>query len=244
MFRIAPFALILDAYCFYHIYTNKMPWYWYMLVFSFPFFGACFYLVYHNLNRSNINKVTEGFNSVMNSNNEIEQLEKYIKYNGTIKNKARLSGLYAGLNRYDESIELFISCLEGFNKNHIDIIRKLVYVYHLSNNFEGAIEYGDRIKDNMEFVNSEEYLSYAWSFYELKKMDLAKEKFDKMDARFSNYPQRMEYGRFLHKIGETDAGLEKLEELMDEYDQMESFEQRQKKSINRTILQLYREIKN
>ncbi|MEL7001277.1 MAG: hypothetical protein AAFN93_00945, partial [Bacteroidota bacterium] len=58
-----------------------------------------------------------------------------------------------------------------------------------------------------------------------------------------NYFQRLQYGRFLHQSGKKEEALNKLTELLDEFDQMASQEKRFHGDIRQAIQGYFGELK-
>lgn len=235
MFRLFPLVMILEAFCLYHAYKNKADQKWFWAIIFFPLLGCGFYLYHHFYSRKNISNISEGVKEVINTNYQLDKLEKGVKFADTIENKTLLADKYTDKQRYAEAIELYESCLEGFNSDNPEIIRKLVKASHLNGDFEKAVSYAEQITEDRDFFKSEEKVFYAWSLFELGQEDNAEARFKEMDNTFSNYFQRLEYSRLLYKTGRTEEALHKLETLMEEFDQMESYERKLHREVQRTV---------
>lgn len=242
MLRLTP-LLLLQGFCIYHAYTNKADWKWYALIIFLPLIGSIIYLYVNFVNRQNVNTVSKGVKSVINSNYELEQLEKQMAFSDTIQNKTLVADKYVELERYTEAIDLYESCLEGFNHSDPKILKKLIKALYHAENYEQAVFYGNKIQDDKYFLKSEEAICYAWSLFYQDKQKEAEVLFEKMDVAFANYVHRMEYAKFLHEVGQQDEALAKLEEVMAEFEHMESHERRNLRPTTRAIEQLYREFK-
>lgn len=243
MLRLTP-LLILQGFCIYHAYTHKADWRWYLLILFIPFIGCIIYLYVNFVNKQNINTVSKGVKSVMNTNYELEQLEKQMEFSDTIQNKTLVADKYVELERYPEAITLYESCLEGFNHSDPKTLKKLIKALYLVENYQQAAFYGNKIKDDKYFLKSEEAICYVWSLFYEAQQNEAETLFKKMDVAFDNYVHRMEYAKLLHEAGRTDEALSKLEEVMAEFDHMESHERRNLRSVTKAIEQLYRELKS
>lgn len=242
MYRFYYIIVMIQAFCLYHAYTNKAEQKWFWVIIFFPFFGCIFYLYYHFYNRKNLNQLSEGVKGVINTNYQVDKLEKGVQFADTIENKSALADKYTEKQRYEEALELYESCLEGFNSDNPEIIRKLVKVSHLTGDFERAINYAEQIKDDKEFYKSEEKVFYGWSLFESGQEEAAETKFKEMDSTFSNYFQRLEYARLLYKMGRKDDAQSKLEQLLSEFDQMETYERRLHREVQRGVRNLYGEV--
>ncbi|MDH5381031.1 MAG: hypothetical protein OEW75_09265 [Cyclobacteriaceae bacterium] len=239
-----PFLMIIQALCLYHAYSKNVEQKWYWLIIFLPFLGSVFYLYHHFYSRQSLTKVSEGIKEVVNTNYKTEKLEQTVKFSATIQNKTNLADKYIEIGRYHEAIDLYESCLDGFNKNDSATMIKLVKSNYLIEDYGRAIYYGDLVKSNKDFLKSEIKICYALSLFKTNQSDLAEKIFEEMDSQFSNYPQRMEYAKFLHKTGKKSEALSKLEELREEYDHMEPYEKRLNKGLDKTINNLHTQLRN
>ena len=98
--------------------------------------------------------------------------------------------------RFNEAIEMYESCLEGFNKNDPFTLANLVEVYYLNENYSKSVEIGGRIKNHKDFLNSEKRVSYALSLQKEGRLADARANFEDMDGPFSNYPHRIAFSHF------------------------------------------------
>lgn len=235
--------LLLQAFCLYHAYrqNNLQRWLW--LIVFIPVIGCLIYLYDSFGTRINVGDVQEGMKAAMDSNYKTSKLEKEIKYAPTVKNKVRLADAYMGNNRVQEAMDLYKSCLNGLFASDTDLIRKLVKASYLVKDYAAAVQYGQQLKDEKIFRNSDERVAFSWSLYFLGQIADAENNFKDMDAQFSNFPHRFEYAKFLLDNQRPAEAKAKLEELLDEIEHMDAFEQRQKRPIQRNIKQLYSEIK-
>jgi len=141
--------------------------------------------------------------------------------------------------RFNEAIEMYESCLEGFNKNDPFTLANLVEVYYLNENYSKSVEIGGRIKNHKDFLNSEKRVSYALSLQKEGRLADARANFEDMDGPFSNYPHRIAFSHFLIEIGEQDAALELVAEMYSEFDRMDRNERNQKRRPRQQVNQLY-----
>jgi len=242
MLRFTP-LLLLQAFCIYHAYTNKANRIWYFLIIFLPLLGCILYLYYHFVNKQNIQKVSRGLESIVNTNAELERLEKQMAFSDTIQNMTLVADKYVELERYKEAIALYEQCLEGYNANDPETIKKLAWAHYLDENYEGTVQYGNRIKEDKYFLKSTEAVGYAWALFYVGQLSDAESVFVKMDVSFTNYMPRMEYAKFLHESERNPEALSKLEELMDEFTHISGNEKRDLRSTIWAIEQLYREFK-
>lgn len=167
-----------------------------------------------------------------------------MRFSDSTTNKINLADKYLETGRYQDAIELYESCLEGFDEKNNDIFKSLLHANYKLKDYGKAIYYGDQIENSKTFSKSEEKISYAWSLYHLGEMDRAEQAFREMDLRFVNYRQRAEFSRFLNELGRKEEAISNLEELLGEFEHMQRDERRQKRFVQRSIVQLHAELTN
>lgn len=244
MIRFFPIIIFIQALCIYHAYRNNSEQKWYWLIIVFPVVGTLIYLYHHFYSRQNIAKVSEGIKNVVNTNYQTEKLEKEVAHCGSIVNKKLLAENYVELGRYPEAISLYESCLNSFNQNDTDTLACLLKTYYLNNDFNKAVAIGEKLKDYKEFNDSENKIALAWSLYELNDIKSAQNTFFEMNKRYSHYNQRLEYSRFLLKTNQKEIALSVLDEVMAEYNDMESYQKKMYKGLAGKVRGLYNEVRN
>ena len=156
----------------------------------------------------------ENVKAAVISNYKIEQAEKTLRFSDSVKNKVNLADEYVNIARYGDAIPLYESCLQGFMSEDPSLKMKLLNAHFLNEDYGAAVQYGDNLKSEKTFKNSEVRVNYAWSVYHTGQAALAETIFADMDKSFSNYCHRLEYCKFLLKIEKIELAKEKLTELM------------------------------
>lgn len=236
MFGIYTPVLILQALCFYHAYRRNAGQRWYWLIVLFPLVGCILYVVHTVANRSEANEL--GSDAVV-SNRKVEELEKECAFSDSVANRISLADAYVEVGRYRDAIDLYSACLQGFMEGDPGLRMKLLQAYFMADNFTEAVRLGDGLQSEKSFRSSEARLAYAWALYHSGDAERADCVFRDMDHTFTNYVQRLEYCKFLVRTSRPDAAKAKLSELLDEFEQMQDFERRHKKPIQREIKTLY-----
>ena len=141
-------------------------------------------------------------------------MEKALRFSDSVKNKVNLADEYVNIGRYDDAIQLYESSLQGFMSEDPSLKMKLLNAHFMNGDYGAAVQYGNNLKSEKTFKNSEVRVTYAWSVYETGQADLAETIFADMDKSFSNYYHRLEYCKFLLKIEKMELAKEKLSDLM------------------------------
>lgn len=244
MFRFFPIIFVLEIFCLYHAYRNRADHKWFWFIIIFPLLGCILYLYHHFYSRENLKVVTEGVKGVVNKNYELEKLEKEVKFSDSIRNKTNLAEKYAEMGRTQEAIQLYQSCLEGYNADNTVVKMRLLECLASTGEYQKAVEVGDSIKGDKLFSKSWSRIGYAWSLYHCQRIEDAEENFKATESRYSNYPHRLEYAKFLHEIGRITDCTALLEELLSEFDNMDSSERRQNSADRKEIKDFYASIQN
>jgi len=179
----------------------------------------------------------------MNGDRSMDLSEQELELPNTISTRTQLAEKYMDKRRYKEAVELFTSCLEGFNKNDPVIMKRSVLANYLARDHQQAVYYGELLKDDRHFQSAEEKIAYAWALFETGEKEKAEEVFKEMNERYSNYPQRMEYARFLDINARKLEAIELLEVLIEEYEQMEPYERRLKRNTHKDVKAMYKSMK-
>ncbi len=74
-----PIIIMLQVVCLLHAYRNGSDQKWYWLILFYPIIGSIIYLYEHFYSRKNMADLSEGVKGVINSNYEIQKLEKEVK---------------------------------------------------------------------------------------------------------------------------------------------------------------------
>ena len=234
-------VFLLQAFCVYHAYRNNAEQRWYWLILFFPLIGCIIYLIHNFNNRNAISSIAENVKEAVISNYRIEQLEKALRFSDNVKNKVNLAEAYAEMGRFQEAIDLYSGCLQGFMSEDLAIRMKLLYALFMNKNYAEAIEIGDALNQQRSFRNSEERVVYAWALYRAGRIELAESVFEDMNRSFTNYFHRLEYCKFLLEIDKRTVAKENLSLLIEEFDQMQGSERHLKRAILRQAKDLYAE---
>lgn len=229
----------LQAFCVYHAYRNNAEQRWYWLIIFFPLVGCIIYLIHNLGHRSTINTLKENVKEVVISNYRVEQLEKALRFNPSLKNKLNFADACVEIGRYQDAIALYSDCLQGFMADDPFIQIKLLKAHFVSEDYPKVVECGEKLAAEKVFRDSEERVAYAWSLHLTGNNDEAEKTFEDMDRSFTNYFNRFEYCKFLLKRNQADLAKEKLNNLLEEFDQMQSSERSLKKNILRDVRDLY-----
>jgi hypothetical protein len=230
--------LLLQAFCVYHAYRNNVEYRWYWFIILFPVFGCVFYLIHHFNNRSSIQNITEAVKGVVNSNYKIEQLEGVYQFSETLTNRVNLADAYLEVGRSEEAIKLYKECLTGFMSDDLGLRMKLLHALYVNNNYQEAVDLGSILERDPVFKKSLSRIAYAWALHNSGRTDSAEQIFQDMDKTNTNYEHRLEYCKFLQRLGRTDEMKSKTQELLSEIEFMRGPERK----LNRETINELKEL--
>ncbi|MBK7806438.1 MAG: hypothetical protein IPJ51_09080 [Saprospiraceae bacterium] len=158
-------VLILQGFCLYHSYKNNTHQKYYWLIIFVPLVGSLVYLYLNFFKKSLIDDLSDGFKGIVNSNYQVEKLEKETKFTDTMSNKKYLAIQYLNKGRTNEAIDLLNSCLVGIHADDQEINRLLLQAYYSQKEYGKCIAAGEKIKNDYTFANAEEKALLAWAYY-------------------------------------------------------------------------------
>lgn len=227
--------LLLQGFCLYHSYKNNTHQKYYWLIIFVPLVGSLVYLYLNFFKKSLIDDLSDGFKGIVNSNYQVEKLERETKFTDTMSNKKYLAIQYLNKGRIKEAIDLLNSCLVGIHNDDQEINRLLLKAYYSQKEYGKCISAGERIKNDYTFTNSDEKALLAWAYYYSGDSDTAESIFKSQDGLFSNYFQRLEYSKYLQHTDRTSEAKRKLAIMIEEIEHMDKYEKKQKGRIYNEI---------
>ena len=84
----------LQAYCIYHAYKNRKPYYWYFLILFIPLLGSLIYIITQVYNKTDADKIQNEVTSIINPTKKIKDLEQQIEFVDTYTNRIALADAY------------------------------------------------------------------------------------------------------------------------------------------------------
>jgi hypothetical protein len=216
----------------------EQKWYW--IILFFPLIGSLFYLYDQFYSRRNVESIKETIKETMVDNYSINKLEQQAKFAPTYANILELAEEHLKAGNLDRAEELFQSRITDGQTTDPHLNMSLLKISYLKKDYEEAIKYAQELEGEKEFKNSEEMIAYAWSLFRTGKVLEADKVFKIMDSSFCNYTNRLEYAYFLQESLNNEVAKTKVEELITEIDDMDSYEKRLNKKVIRQIRQLYK----
>ncbi|QXP51834.1 PLDc N-terminal domain-containing protein [Cellulophaga sp. HaHa_2_1] len=235
-------GIALQIFCVYHCYTNRNSYYWIMAIIFLPIFGALSYLILNVFTKRDLDVVQEGLTSVINPTKRIADLEKKFKFSNTFKNQVALADAYLDHEMYEKAVENYEGSLKDVFVNDYYVILKLIKTNYLLGDYEQAISYAQRIKEDSKFRKSEGLYYYSLSIEKLGNINEAERLFSQFDAPYSNYFERLELSRFYMRNMKKSKAKILLNEILSESEHMSRPNYKQHKSMFKAAKELLNNI--
>jgi hypothetical protein len=212
--------IALQAYCLYHIYKNRKPYYWYFLVFFITIIGPIIYFIINIYNRRDAEKIQSEITSIINPTKKIRDLEKKIEFSDSYTNRIQLADAYVHNGDMPNAIINYKHTLKDLDQNDLYARQRLTLCYFQLDDYVGVEEHAEKIKDKSEFIGSKQQFCYGLALKELGKVEEAETQLKQIDRPYSNYEERLELAKFYLGNNRTSEGTELLQEISNESQHM------------------------
>ena len=153
--------LALQAYCFYHCFSSKNPYYWFFVILFLPVIGCAVYLFMNVIRKKDVETLQKELTAVINPTKKIKDLENKLKFSDTFESKVALADAYLENKMYPEAIVQYKASLINMFQNDFYVLSKLQEAYYFSSDFKKSLEYAKRIEDQPKFKKSKASFLYA-----------------------------------------------------------------------------------
>lgn len=214
------FIIVLQAYCLYHLFKYKNPYYWIFVILFIPLIGCIIYLIINVYNKRDAEIIQENVVSIINPTKKIKDLEKKLQFSETYQNRVDLADAYVAIKDFDKAIPVYLSALEGNFQNDFYVIEQLIKVYFTIEDYDNVILYAEKIKDHSEFKKTRSQFLYGLALEKIGKLEEAETNLKEIDIRFSFYDERFVLAKFLIDKNKTQEGKDILDEIYKESQHM------------------------
>lgn len=149
---------ILQLLLIIHIIKNGKPFLWLWLVVFLPYIGGLVYIlmeiVPELLASGSVEKVGRAVANAVNPGRSLAELESLVKRQDTIANRTRLADCYVSLERYEEAISLYDSCLTGPYSDDAELLVKKINALFLWGKRDMAKSLMDEFKKKHKLENA------------------------------------------------------------------------------------------
>lgn len=219
-------VILLQAYCLYHLYTNKNAYYWWFVILFLGPLGCAIYLVTQVYNKRDAEKITDNIAHVINPTKKVKDLEKRLEFSDSYQNRVNLADAYLEIKDYENAIIQYLETLEDNSQNNFYATKQLIEAYFNLEDFDKVVFYAEKIKDHPEFKKSRTQFLYGLALERVGKMEAAETNLRQIDVRYSFYEERLILAKFLRSIKKTDDAKAILNDISIESSHMTKPNQR------------------
>jgi hypothetical protein len=223
------FIIAFQAFCLYHAYKNKNNYYWYFIIFFIPLFGCIIYLLTQVINKRDVTNITDEITTIINPTKKIKDLEKVLEFSNTFQNRINLADAYSQNRDYNAAILQYEKALESNFKDDPHTLNKLVHCYFETKNYKKVIEYSKKINIEKDFKHTIYF--YGLALEQIGEFEKAEIQLRKIDIRYSNYSERLEFSRFLIRHQKKEEAKELLNEITAEIKSMTTVNYRKHRNV-------------
>ncbi|WP_405606763.1 tetratricopeptide repeat protein [Polaribacter sp. Asnod1-A03] len=211
-------TIALQVFCIYHAYKNGSNYYWYFIIFFIPVLGSIIYLITNVINKKDVTNITEEITTIINPTKKIKDLEKELEFSNTFQNKINLADAYLTHKDYEKAIFYYENALEANFKDEPYTLNKLIKCYFKIADYDKVIAISHKIDLDKDFKESLYF--YGLALEKKGNLDEAENQLKKVDVRYSNYTERLEFSNFLVRRNKNKEAKEVLTEIISEIQSM------------------------
>ncbi|KOY50954.1 tetratricopeptide repeat protein [Polaribacter dokdonensis] len=232
--------IAFQAFCIFHIYKSRNDYYWYFIVFFVPVIGALVYFFLEIVSSRNISNANDKIRNSLNPGKKIKDLKEKLKFADSFQNKSNLADAYRENKNYPEAILFYEKALESNVHQDKHTLNKLAKCYFELKNYKKVVECADQIDLDKFFKGT--ICIYAISLEKCGFNDKAEIEFKKTNIRYSNYPERLEFARFLVRQENKDDAKNTLDVIISEIDNMIETNKKKYKYIYKESVKLLEQV--
>lgn len=203
-----------------HAMRTGRPWYWLMILLSFPLLGSAIYFFVEYLpdmrySRSG-RKVLNAVNQAIDPNRELRKAEADFERAPTVQHRATLASELTKLGRYDEAIAHYREAASGAYANDQHFVRGLASTSLLGQRWGDARSAYERLFGlGSDVRQPDDDLGYAFALAQLGDAG-ADEAFKRAVASGNGPVARCRYAEYLEGVGRAREARELYEAVVKE----------------------------
>lgn len=211
-------VIAFQAFCMFHVYKSRNENYWYFIIFFVPIIGATIYTFTQIINKKNLKAVANKITLLLHPRKKINKLKIKLEKSETFQNKVNLADAYREKKEYSKAILYYEEALGTKFRSESYTINKALKCYFALKNYKQVVFYGSKIDLDKNFRGS--LCMYAISLEKCGNTNEAEHHFKKVDKRYTNYVERLEFSKFLIRQQKNENATILLNEIIGEIDNM------------------------
>lgn len=210
-----PYYLIvaLQVFCFYHVYKNGRPYYWYFVIIFIPLVGSLVYILTQVFSKGDADTIQKEITSIINPTKKIKDLEKQLEFSESYTNRINLADAYFEINAYKNAIDNYEKTLLDTVQDSTYAKQQLVLCYFELKDYIKVISIAKELLNHAEFQGSKQQFCYGLALKEMGQLEKAEVQLKAIDKPYSNYAERLELAKFYLDNGNKTEAVELLNEI-------------------------------
>jgi hypothetical protein len=168
---------------------------WIWIIIFLPVVGSLAYIFMEMMNTRRFEG--SSFANIFASKPSIRRLEENLRFSDTFNNRVMLADGYFENNELSKAIELYNSSLTGAFEENEYVHTQLLKAFSATGQFEKVVSIGKKLYHLPTFPRSRAHMLYAMALDQLGRTAEAEKEFRMMQARFSFYEARYQFGLLL-----------------------------------------------
>lgn len=157
-YLIGALPYILQLLLIVHIIKNHKPFLWLWLIVFLPYIGGIVYIIMEIIpdliSSDAVGKMGRNLADAVNPGRKLSELESLVKRQDTIANRTKLADCYVSLERFEEAIALYDSCLTGPYSDDAELLVKKINALFLWGKTDTAKALMDEFKKKHKLENA------------------------------------------------------------------------------------------
>ncbi|WP_334055706.1 hypothetical protein [Polaribacter sp. P097] len=232
--------IAFQAFCIFHIYKSRNDYYWYFIVFFVPVIGAIVYFFLEIVSSKNISNTNHKIRNSLNPGKKIKDLKEKLHLADSFQNKSNLADAYRENKNFPEAILYYEKALESISYEDKHTLNKLAKCHFELKNYKKVVECVGEIDLDKFFKGT--ICIYAISLEQCGFNEKAESEFKKTNIRYSNYPERLEYARFLVRQNNGIDAKKTLDVIISEIDNMIESNKKKYKYVYKESIKLLEQV--
>ena len=220
------FTLGLQAICVFHCIRRGTQQKWIWLIVFLPIIGSVAYIFTEMFSGNEVQNLQSGIGAMVNPGGRIKKLEDNLRFSDTFNNRVMLADAYLAKGEYNRAIDLYESSLTSNFIENEHVLSQLIIAYSLVGRYDEIIPLAKKIYKQPQFLRSKAHICYIRALVKTGNDTLAETEFRSLNARFSNFEARYEYGMFLIHSNREQEGKKLLSDIVGEMSHLTSMEKR------------------
>ncbi len=199
-------TIVLQVICIVHALKTGRAYWWLAVIFFLPLAGSIAYFIVEILPDFSRRggSMASAVAKKLDPERDLKRRTDDLTLSDTVENRLNLADEYMEVERYDDAVELYQSCLSGVHKTDPKIILNLAAAQFQLKRYTDVKDLLDRlIETNPNFKSSHGHLLYARALEELGEKDAALEEYRVLAGYYSGMEAKCRYALLLKQAGET-----------------------------------------